>query len=73
MDYHCKLITIISFEKSTKMLELKIQLNFERSQYDYCLYSNENVYLMFFVDDTIILGEGELIAQLLRNLHGELK
>lgn len=50
-----------------------LTLNFKRSQYDYCLYVKDDVYLVLFVDDALITGPKEKVDKLVDSLYNEFK
>lgn len=58
--------------------EFIIKNGFEQSKHDVCLYIKDNTWLLIFVDDILILGEGEeIIAKLKKEFNikdlGEIK
>lgn len=56
-----------------KFNQVMSDLHFRRSQYDFCLYCGDNVYLVLFVDDAIIAGADKKVDELLEKLHREFK
>lgn len=56
-----------------KFNEVMSKLHFKRSDYDFCLYLKDNVYLVLFVDDALITGSDKQVKQLLKDLHTEFK
>jgi len=45
----------------------------QRSQYDYCLYFSEDVYILLFVDDTLLTGNLIKVNNLISQLQDEFK
>ncbi|KAG5891646.1 hypothetical protein JTB14_001816 [Gonioctena quinquepunctata] len=56
-----------------KFNQVMTKLNFKRSDYDYCLYTKNDVYLVLFVDDGLITGPEDQVQELLRDLRNEFK
>lgn len=50
-------------EKLSKFLT---QNGLKRSQSDFCLYTGQDVYILIFVDDILIIGNGQNIIQKLK-------
>lgn len=44
-----------------------------RSKYDFCLYHAKGIYLLLFVDDALITGDGNNIEKLISYLYEEFK
>lgn len=53
-----------------KLNDFLIKKGFNRSQRDFCLYTGNNVYILIFVDDILVIGDGQKIIQ---NLKEEFK
>lgn len=56
-----------------KFNEVMLNLNFRRSEYDYCLYIKNQVYLVLFVDDALIIGPDQQVKILVNNLYEHFK
>lgn len=52
-----------------KFNDIMTNLGFIRSNYDYCLYLKENIYLVLYVDDALIMGTNEQVDTLIQNLY----
>lgn len=57
---------------NNKFNEIMKDLDFERSQYDFCLYTKEDVWLIVFVDDLIITGDKNKVQDVVNNLKNKL-
>lgn len=47
------------------------KINMRRSRYDVCLYIGENIWLMLFVDDILLIGEDKKIEDIVESLKDE--
>lgn len=49
--------------------EFALENNFERSKYDCCLYCSENVWILIYVDDILVMGKEENVKETVKLLQ----
>ncbi|KAG5891809.1 hypothetical protein JTB14_006199 [Gonioctena quinquepunctata] len=61
----------LRYAPNIKLDQVMTKLNFKLSDYDYCLYTKNYVYLVLFMDDRLITGPEDQVRELLRDLRNE--
>lgn len=56
---------------NNRFSEFLLKQGLKRSQYDYCLYSAKEIYLLLFVDDALLTGNVSKVNTLISNLQNE--